>query len=84
VSSVVGACAVFAGGEGAGDQFGISPALTELVRNRTSRQIPKVLRIFFPSKLMGLNQSNRRNPLRDGGFTTHDKKLSSQRKAYLT
>jgi hypothetical protein len=47
VSSVVGACAVFAGGGGAGDQFGISPALIELVRSRTSRQIPKVLRIVF-------------------------------------
>jgi hypothetical protein len=44
---VVGACAVFAGGGGAGDQFGISPALIELVRSRTSRQIPKVLRIVF-------------------------------------
>jgi hypothetical protein len=48
--SVVGSCTAFAGCGGGGEviQFGISPALAEPVRSKTSRETPKVLRIVFP------------------------------------
>lgn len=64
--------------------FGMTPALAEPDRSRTSRQIPSDLRIAFPFEVMEINQSCRRILLRYGGFAALDRNLSAQRKACLT
>jgi hypothetical protein len=64
--------------------FGMMPALAELVRSKTSRQTPRVLRITFPFEVIEANQRRRRILMRYGGFAVHDQIRSCAKRGVLT